>query len=650
MRNVIKPLIPAAVCIMGAMCAAPVQAEVIGGVLATDIGAVIDDMPIRSYNIDGSTYIVAEDLRSYGFDVVWDGDARTLDISPNGAEPHCGMTADEINVFTDDINVGERLFDIYSSDIVTRVCGDTVQGAAIDGVTLIKLRELERCAYIGFDEKYRIASAEVTRYRTEKAYEAADKDTIALGGGRIYTGETENGVPHGTGRITETGSRLLYSTYGRSMYPLAEYKSDENYVNTYTGHFENGVMDGMFFTEFEPIVYLRSNYYNSGEEFLGRAAAAEYYSGGTLMSSSMSITVNAPELISTYKVPFKGGYYTYTDENTYKSRYFFNRIGDTESGYIEPSENRLYGLFLESVDVNNNLLRHIYREDGVRFVSCGMETSFVYAVSEDGDLYISYLYESAPVSDATFRQPVYIRRNISEFNMSLTSYIDLKSSKLLARDGKLYVITDEEGMDDQRDILVRENVKEIGDSLYLTNDGSLYKFCGSGSRIEGDAEDDILIDTNVTRMDENGYIKDDKTAWYVPLDINHEIDGETVQIGENAVDICAMIGSAAYVTESGEVFYCDMMNGNKEKIADNCVKVKMSGSRISVLGKNGSLYVMKITSDGIGEPEKRLDDVKDFSAGGTAAVTNDGRLWHMREDNGYAPAELFAHRANEIKQ
>lgn len=48
-----------------------VYADVIGEALNTDITAYVDDVPIRSYNIDGWTGIVAEDLREYGFDVVW---------------------------------------------------------------------------------------------------------------------------------------------------------------------------------------------------------------------------------------------------------------------------------------------------------------------------------------------------------------------------------------------------------------------------------------------------------------------------------------------------------------------------------------------------------------------------------------------------
>ena len=46
--------------------------DVVGHTYYTDIAAQIDGHPLRSYNIGGETAVVAEDLREYGFSVVWD--------------------------------------------------------------------------------------------------------------------------------------------------------------------------------------------------------------------------------------------------------------------------------------------------------------------------------------------------------------------------------------------------------------------------------------------------------------------------------------------------------------------------------------------------------------------------------------------------
>lgn len=48
--------------------------------LHTDILAYINGAPIRSFNINGFTGIVAEDLLQYGFGVYYDDVARILEI------------------------------------------------------------------------------------------------------------------------------------------------------------------------------------------------------------------------------------------------------------------------------------------------------------------------------------------------------------------------------------------------------------------------------------------------------------------------------------------------------------------------------------------------------------------------------------------
>lgn len=56
--------------------------EIAKDVYATDIQAYLNGNPIRSYNIDGQTIIICEDLREFGYDVQWDETARTLTIWP----------------------------------------------------------------------------------------------------------------------------------------------------------------------------------------------------------------------------------------------------------------------------------------------------------------------------------------------------------------------------------------------------------------------------------------------------------------------------------------------------------------------------------------------------------------------------------------
>ena len=59
------------------LCALTVSAlavpigTVVNHTLYTDIVALIDDHPIRSYNVDNRMVVVAEDLRGYGFYAIW---------------------------------------------------------------------------------------------------------------------------------------------------------------------------------------------------------------------------------------------------------------------------------------------------------------------------------------------------------------------------------------------------------------------------------------------------------------------------------------------------------------------------------------------------------------------------------------------------
>lgn len=71
---------------------------VMGNYYDTDIITYLDGQPITAYNIGGRTYILAEQMRDFGYEVIWDEIERTLDIvSPDraGYEYTIPMTFDE---------------------------------------------------------------------------------------------------------------------------------------------------------------------------------------------------------------------------------------------------------------------------------------------------------------------------------------------------------------------------------------------------------------------------------------------------------------------------------------------------------------------------------------------------------------------------
>ena len=53
----------------------------LGRYYETDIVTVLDGEPITAYNIDGRTFLHAEEMARFGYIVRWDGDARTLDLT-----------------------------------------------------------------------------------------------------------------------------------------------------------------------------------------------------------------------------------------------------------------------------------------------------------------------------------------------------------------------------------------------------------------------------------------------------------------------------------------------------------------------------------------------------------------------------------------
>lgn len=125
----------------------------IGEVLSTDIIATIDHRPIPSMNINGYTAIVVEDLRSYGFNVAWSEENKTLQVTRNNALLVQGK------VFTTEpMEPGHPLDPVLFTDIKTYLDGREVVSFNIDGRTAIYLNQLKPYGEIQWNESTRVAS------------------------------------------------------------------------------------------------------------------------------------------------------------------------------------------------------------------------------------------------------------------------------------------------------------------------------------------------------------------------------------------------------------------------------------------------------------------------------------------------------------
>ena len=128
-------------CLSISSFAAPKPGDAIGSVLYTDIVAYIDGFPIRSYNINGNTYIVAEDLMEYGFNVTYNNSLRRLTIHTNRSASPEFYTTNYKPVASGRRN-GEVAMPYLFTDITTWIENIQITGYNIGGYTCVFMDDI----------------------------------------------------------------------------------------------------------------------------------------------------------------------------------------------------------------------------------------------------------------------------------------------------------------------------------------------------------------------------------------------------------------------------------------------------------------------------------------------------------------------------
>ncbi len=113
--------------------------DVIGNTVYTDIIASINDYNIASYNINGYTAIVAEDLRNYGFDVQWNPNDRALYITRGGTN---NVVSTYIAPKISSFQIGKKAQSVLYTDIKTYINGQEVTSYNIGGNTIVYFNDL----------------------------------------------------------------------------------------------------------------------------------------------------------------------------------------------------------------------------------------------------------------------------------------------------------------------------------------------------------------------------------------------------------------------------------------------------------------------------------------------------------------------------
>lgn len=116
--------------------------DVIGEALHTDIVVMINEYPISSYAVNGQSVVVAEDLRNFGIDVIWDQNTRSLTLVRNNNPKVTPVFVGK------GYPTGQKYTDILETDISVWAYGKQITSYAMNGCTMVPVEELDMFGWI----------------------------------------------------------------------------------------------------------------------------------------------------------------------------------------------------------------------------------------------------------------------------------------------------------------------------------------------------------------------------------------------------------------------------------------------------------------------------------------------------------------------
>lgn len=266
---------------------------------------MVDYTPIESYVIDGETYIPAEELAFYGFDVNYDADNHAVNISRKKfAYP----------VYTrrlwENASRKKEPIKIYKSGVTVYLDGQAVESYSIGGWELIRFAELEKYGTLdNYENGIEIFKKEIS----DVVDNAENKQEIE------YTDEKYK-KNYYIGQLNDEKKPVGWGLY--------EYSTDRDKI-IYIGHFSNGKPDGLAYKETFKTV--PKSYTVRRIKFIGsvdgsRKAQRDYISDGSTVSLIRGKNFNGftlpfeeipewtgPEILSDSTVYLKGCYYEASD-------------------------------------------------------------------------------------------------------------------------------------------------------------------------------------------------------------------------------------------------------------------------------------------------------------------------------------------------
>lgn len=197
--------------------------DVIDQAVYTDIVAKINNHDIASFNINGYTAVIAEDLVHYGFNVRWAEAERALYITKSNSTT---ITSTYIAPIVSSSQVGKKAYNVLYTDIKTYVNGKAVTSYNISGRTIIYINDLADFGSVSWNEASRIISLTLKEDITTPA---------AITQGTYYPGTT---IPTYTSITGIPLKRTFYLDNGQLVYVYNHTKYGEySEMIDYAGYF-----------------------------------------------------------------------------------------------------------------------------------------------------------------------------------------------------------------------------------------------------------------------------------------------------------------------------------------------------------------------------------------------------------------------------
>ncbi|MBQ4528661.1 MAG: hypothetical protein II998_11395 [Clostridia bacterium] len=163
-------------------CALPMSSsaykigDTIGYALTTDIVATINGYHIPSYNVDGYTYIVAEDLSYYGFSVNYDNYSRSLSVTRDYSQSW--VSKSYVKPFVLASSVGNRAHNLLYTDIKTYLDRNYTPSYNINGQTIISFDALRAYGDVLYDNNKREISLTIAGLNTNLY--SVDRQSVSI--------------------------------------------------------------------------------------------------------------------------------------------------------------------------------------------------------------------------------------------------------------------------------------------------------------------------------------------------------------------------------------------------------------------------------------------------------------------------------------